>query len=65
MVWGPGGVGKIMSINALSIAQRLSVLRHRHAVPFKIACKQVNFLRNHHGTKSVDELLSGENVAGM
>ena len=30
---GPGGVGKILSINASSIVLRLSLLRHRHAVP--------------------------------
>ena len=29
---GPGGVGKVLSVNALSIALRLSLLRHRQTV---------------------------------
>ena len=65
-----GGVGKILSINASSIVLRLSLPRYRHAVPIEITCNQVNFLRNHNGTKSEDELLGnaflfGVNVADM
>ena len=33
--WGPGGVGKILSINASSIVLRLSLPRYRRAVPLK------------------------------
>ena len=53
----PSGVSKILSINASSIVLRLSLPRYRHAVPLKITCNQINFLRNHDGTKSEDELL--------
>ena len=53
----PGGVGKMLSINASSIVLWLSLLRRRHAVSIEITCKHVNFLRNYDGTKSEDELL--------
>ena len=41
----PGGVGRAQSVNASSIV-------------IEITCNQVNFLRNHNGTKSKNELLA-------
>ena len=67
---GPGGVGKILSINAPSIVLRLSLPRYRHAVPLKSPATKSSSLRNHNGTKIEDELLGnaflfGVNVADM
>ena len=63
---GAGGVGKILSIKASSIALRLSLPRCRHAVPLKSpATNQVNFLRNHDGTEGEDELLGNAFLLGM
>ena len=52
----PGGVGKILSINASSTVLRLSLL-HTATQYHSITCNQDNFLRNHDGMKSENELL--------
>ena len=53
---GPGGVGKAQSAKASSMVLMLFLLLHRHAVPSKIACNQVDMFTKHHGTDCKDEL---------
>ena len=52
---GPGGVGKAQSANASSTVLRLSL----------VTCNQVNFLRNHNGTKSENKLLGDAFLLGV
>ena len=61
---GPGGVGNAQSVTATSIVLRLSLLRHRHAVPLKSPAT-INFLRNRKGTKSETELLGDAFLFGV
>ena len=54
---GPGGVGKAQSEKASSIVLRIVSAATAPRCSLEINCNQVNFLRNHNGTKSLDELL--------
>ena len=62
---GPGGVGKAQSekgfINGTKIVSAVTTPR----CSTEITCNQVNFLRNHNDTKSLDELLGDTFLLGV
>ena len=62
---GPGGVGKAQSVKASSIVLRLSLAATSPRRTIEITCNQVNFLRNHNGTKSENELLGDAFLLGV
>ena len=62
---GPGGVGKAQSVKAFINSTEVVFASIPPCSTIEITCNQVNFLRNHNGTKSEDKLLGDAFLLGV
>ena len=65
MVWGPGGVGKETIRKGFINSTEIVMAATSPSCSIEITSNQVNFLRNHNGTKSEDELLGDAFLLGV
>ena len=60
-----GGVDKVLSVNASSIVPKVVFAAISPWSTIEVTCNQFNFLKNHSGTKSEDELLGNVFLFGV